>query len=53
MLTLLDICEKLKQLDEVTLLEVLGLRSDDIVNRFMDDIEDNADYLEELLDDSN
>ena len=52
MLTLPDICDKLARLDEVTLLELLEIRSADIVARFMDEIEDRADYLEELLDDN-
>ena len=52
MLTLPDICDKLARLDEVTILELLDIRSADIVARFMDAIEDRADYLEELLDDN-
>jgi hypothetical protein len=52
MLTLLDICEKLKLLDEVTLVELLEIRSEDIVERFIDEIEEMADVLEELLDDT-
>jgi hypothetical protein len=52
MLTLPDICDKLMRLDEVTLLELLEVRSSDIVARFMDEIEERADYLEELLDDN-
>lgn len=52
MLTLRDICDKLKLLDEVTLVEILEIRSEDIVERFIDEIEDRADYLEEVLDDT-
>lgn len=52
MLTLHDICDKLKRLDEVTLVELLEIRSEDIVERFIDEIEDRADYLEELLNDT-
>ena len=52
MLTLHDICDKLKRLDEVTILELLEIESEEIVNRFMDKIEDMADYLEEELDDN-
>jgi hypothetical protein len=51
-LTLLDICDKLERLDEVTVLELLDIRSADIVAKFMDAIEDRADYLEEILDDN-
>ena len=52
MLTLPDICDKLKRLDEVTILELLEINSDEIVAKFQDKIEDMADYLEELLDDN-
>ena len=52
MLTLPDICDKLKRLDEVTILELLEIDSEEIVSRFQDRIEDMADYLEELLDDN-
>ena len=52
MLTLPDICDKLKRLDEVTVLELLEINSEEIVSRFQDKIEDMADYLEELLDDN-
>lgn len=51
-LTLPDIYDKLKRLDEVTLLEMLNIHSADIVDRFQDFIEDNADTLEEQLDDN-
>jgi Asp-tRNA(Asn)/Glu-tRNA(Gln) amidotransferase C subunit len=52
MLTIPDICDKLKRLDEVTILELLEINSEEIVNRFQDKIEDIADYLEEVLDDN-
>ena len=38
-LTYADIKEKLKQIDEVSLLEVLNISSEDIVDRFEDRIE--------------
>lgn len=50
-MTLEDIKNHLLKLDEVTLLEVLNITSEDIVNRFMDVIEDKADELEEDLED--
>tara|TARA_R100001510_G_scaffold5052_1_gene3952 strand:- start:501 stop:659 length:159 start_codon:yes stop_codon:yes gene_type:complete len=50
-LTLSDICDRLKNLDEVSLLEVLDIASEDIVDRFNDRIEDKADLLEEELKD--
>ena len=45
MLTLEEIKDKLKQLDEVTLLETLGLTSEDLINRCADLIEENLDEL--------
>jgi len=50
-LTLNDICDRLKNLDEISLLEVLDISSEDIVDRFNDRIEDKADLLEEELKD--
>lgn len=48
-LTLEEIKERLVRLDEVTLLEVLNITSEDIVERFEDFIEDDADDLESEL----
>jgi hypothetical protein len=50
-LTLIDVMARLKQLDEVTLLEVLQISSEDLVQRFIDKIEDNYDALEKELND--
>lgn len=44
-LTFEELKEKLKQVDEVTLLEVLGIHSDDLVERFEDYIEEQQDKL--------
>lgn len=52
MFTLEDIKEKLKQLDEVTLMEVLEITSEDLVERFVDIIEQKEEALENDLDDS-
>jgi hypothetical protein len=52
MFTLEDIKDKLKQLDEVTLMEVLEITSEDLVERFLDRIEQKEDTLEIDLDDS-
>jgi len=49
-LTLTEIQERLKSLDEMTLVEELNLTSEDIVDRFEDLIEDQADRLEKLID---
>ena len=45
-LTLLDIKEKLKKVDEVSLLEILEITSEDLVETFTDRIIDKADELE-------
>jgi hypothetical protein len=45
-LLLHEIKERLQALDEVTLLELLEISSEDIVEMFSDRIEDNADKLE-------
>jgi hypothetical protein len=44
-LTFEELKEKLQRVDEVTLLELLEIRSDDIVDRFEDYIEDKQDKL--------
>jgi hypothetical protein len=43
--TIRDLIEDLKRLDEVTLLEVLGLTSEDILDRFEDIVESKFDQL--------
>ena len=48
-LRFVDICDRLSNLDEVTLLEVLDISSEEIVVRFQDKIEEKADQLEEDL----
>lgn len=50
-LTFYELLERLKKIDEVSLLEVLQLTSGDIVDRFEDRISDNYDYLIGELDD--
>ena len=52
MFTLEDIKDKLKQLDEVTLMEVLEITSEDLIDRFVDRIEQKQETLEIDLDDS-
>jgi hypothetical protein len=52
MFTLEDIKDKLKQLDEVTLLETLEITSEDLVDRFLDRIEEKQDTLENDFDES-
>lgn len=45
MLTLVDISDKLRNVEETLLVELLELSSDDIVDRFMDVIEERYDQL--------
>jgi hypothetical protein len=49
-LTLPELIDRLKQLDEITLLESLGVTSEDLVDRFSDVIEDKQDHLQQLVD---
>ena len=44
-LTLPELIERLSALDEVDIIEVLGLTSYDILTRFEDVVEDNYDKL--------
>lgn len=51
MLTLVELCEKLKDVDEISLLEKLNITSEDIVSRFIDEIEEQyEDLVEEFTD---
>lgn len=50
-LTLNDVKDRLKQQDEVSLLEILDISAEDIVERFGDIIEDNYETLREDLED--
>ena len=52
MFTLEEIKDKLKQLDEVTLMETLEITSEDLVDRFLDRIEQKQDTLENDFDES-
>lgn len=45
-LTFPEIKERLKRLDEIDLLEVLGITSEDLVERFEDFIENKYDEIE-------
>jgi hypothetical protein len=51
-LTLEELKEKLaEQIDEITLLDILGITSYDLVERFEDLIEDKFEKLEKEVDD--
>lgn len=51
MLTFTDVCDRLKKQDEISVLEVLEITSEDLVDRFQDKIEDKLDYFIEDLED--
>lgn len=51
MLTLRDVIDRLKQLDEISLLEVLNITSEEIVQAFEERIEERYDYLRVDLED--
>ena len=45
MLTFKEVCEELSKLDGTTLLEVLDITSDELVNKFQDKIEEDLELL--------
>ena len=47
MLTLAELQERLKKIDEISLLEILDISSEDLVDRFVDLIENKYDILKE------
>ena len=47
MKTLADIINHMKRIDEISLLEVLDICSEDIIDRFTDKIEEKYDTLRE------
>ena len=49
-LTLEEVKERLLSWDEVTLIEELGLTTEDIISAFADRIENDIDRLSELVD---
>lgn len=49
-LTLEELRERLKSLDEIMLLELLELSSEDLVRAFSDFIEDNFEFLSTEVD---
>lgn len=46
-----ELLEKLKGIDEVSLLELLDISSEELINRFEDKIEERADWLFSEADD--
>ena len=51
-LTFSELIEELYDVDEITLLETLGLTSEDLVNKFIDKVEENQEDLRELIEDT-
>ena len=51
-LTILDLFEKLKRLDEISLMEILGITAEELVDRFEDRIEAMFDQLVDEIDDT-
>jgi len=51
MLTLDDVCDRLKQQDEISVMEVLEITSEELVDRFRDKVEDKLDYFAKDLED--
>ena len=51
MKTFEEICEILKETDEITLLELLDITSEEIVEKFRDLIEDKLEFFQQDLED--
>ena len=49
-LTLDELKERLSSLDEITLMELLDIHSDELVEAFEDKIEEEQDNLKRMLD---
>ncbi len=50
-LTLRDVMSKLTQFDEITVLEILDISAEELVERFIDKIEERYEELEKELND--
>jgi hypothetical protein len=48
-LTKLEIIDKLRSLDEVSVLDLLGLSSDDLVDAFLDKIDERIERISKEL----
>lgn len=49
MKTITDIIKELKQIDEISLLEILDISSEDILEKFKDLIEERLEYFQQDL----
>ena len=52
-MTFNELCEKLKEIEETLLLELLNINSSQIVDRFEDVVEERRDYIEDDLEADN
>ena len=52
-MTFNELCDKLKEIEETLLLELLNINSSQIVDRFEDVVEERRDYIEEDLEADN
>lgn len=50
-LTLRDVVSKIAQLDEITVLEILEITSEELAERFVDKVESKYEQLEKELND--
>lgn len=50
-MTFTELCEKLKRIDEILLLEILEINSEEIVDRFEDRVDEKRDQIEEDMED--
>lgn len=50
-LTFPELIEELYEVDEVTLLETMGLTSEELVNKFLDRVEEMQDELQDIVND--
>ena len=52
-MTFNELCDKLKEIEETLLLELLNINSSQIVDRFEDVVEERRDYIEDDLEADN
>ena len=50
-LTFPELIEELYEVDEVTLLETMGITSEELVNKFLDRVEELLDELQDIVND--
>lgn len=50
-LTINELFDQLKELDEISILEILNISSEELIEKFKDEIEDKFDDLLEKFDD--